>query len=62
MNYYNNGIAPIYYRFQTYQEYTQYKASVQLVNKIYPFNAMANAYNVSTYTTFYVQWVVPFPL
>ena len=62
MNYYNNGIAPIYYRFQTYQEYTQYKASVQLINKIYPFNAMANAYNVSSYTDFYVQWVVPFPL
>jgi len=44
---------------QTYQEYAQYKSSVALVNKMYPFNAMANGKNDAGST---IEWIVPFPL
>jgi hypothetical protein len=57
---------PVYYRFISYQEYTQYKASVALVNKLYPFTAMANQYlsgdldNPGNFPD--RSWVIPFPL
>jgi len=53
INYNNDGPGPIYYTFRDYQEYTQYKSAQSLVNKLYPFRAMAEA---ST-----LHWQVPFP-
>lgn len=64
VDYTQTGKAPIYYRFISYQEYTQYKASVALINKLYPFDAMANGNstisNVPSIPD--LSWVVPFPL
>ena len=57
--YVTNGTYPIYYRFQTYQEQMNYKASVSLINKLYSFQAMANGTNSVGST---LGWVVPFPL
>ena len=57
--YVSTGVSPIYYRFQTYQELMNYKASVPLVNKLYPFDAMAYGTNESGST---LGWIVPFPL
>lgn len=54
INYNNDGPGPIYYSFKDYQELTQYKSAVSLVNKLYPFKAMAEA---ST-----LHWQVPFPI
>jgi hypothetical protein len=57
--------APIYYRFISYQEYTQYKASVALINKLYPFIGMANGYTYQfdpEITSPDQSWVIPFPL
>jgi hypothetical protein len=58
--------SPIYYRFISYQEYTQYKAAVALVNKLYPFTGMANGYVYpnSIINNGYPDqsWVIPFPL
>ena len=54
INYNNDGPGPIYYNFKDYQELTQYKSAVSLVNKLYPFKAMAEA---ST-----LHWQVPFPI
>ena len=59
MNYRNYGTSPIYYNFKTYQDLTQYKASVSLINKLYPFDVMANARNDNGST---LSWVIPFPL
>lgn len=53
------NVAPIYYRFLSNQELMNYKASVGLVNKLYPFDAMANGRNEAGST---LQWIVPFPL
>jgi hypothetical protein len=53
------GTAPIYYRFQNYQEHMKYKASVSLINKLYPFAIMANGKNTNGST---LGWIVPFPL
>lgn len=53
-NYNNNGPGPIYYTFRDYQERNNYKSAIGLVNKLYPFSAMANA---ST-----LNWQVPFPI
>ena len=50
----NNTRGPIYYTFKDYQELTQYKSAAALVNKLYPFRAMANA---ST-----LNWQTPFPV
>ena len=57
--YVTNGTYPIYYRFQTYQEQMNYKSSIPLINKLYPFQAMANGANSVGST---LGWVVPFPL
>jgi hypothetical protein len=52
-------VNPIYFRFQTYKEYTEYKSSVAMVNKMYPFDAMALGTNENGST---LGWVIPFPL
>jgi hypothetical protein len=49
-----NTIAPIYYTFKNYQDMTVYNSGVSLINKLYPFQIMAEA---ST-----LNWSVPFPL
>jgi hypothetical protein len=54
-----NGINPIYYSFKSYKDMTEYKSSVALVNKLYPFKAMANATNQDGAT---ISWIIPFPL
>jgi hypothetical protein len=54
INYVSTGVGPIYYNFKTNQELNDYKAAVQLVNKLYPFKAMAEA---ST-----INWQIPFPI
>jgi|UniRef100_A0A6C0BH08 hypothetical protein len=58
----NPGTAngPIYYTFQNYKEMTNYKAGLELINRLYPFNIMANAYNVLTGVP--LNWIVPFPM
>jgi len=55
-----SNINPIYYRFQNYNEYTNYRAGVGLVNKLYPFNIMANGSTMIDGST--LNWIVPFPL
>ena len=59
INFVNTGVNPVYYRFQTYQELMNYKASVSLVNKLYPFDAML--YGTTEYGDT-LGWYVPFPL
>lgn len=59
-NYVMNNIPPVYFRFQTYKEYTNFKSSVALVNKMYAFDAMA--YGTDPETGITLGWVVPFPL
>jgi hypothetical protein len=51
---YTDGLtpAPIYYTFATFQEQTQYMSAVSLVNKLYPFQIMAQR----------VGWITPFPI
>ena len=56
----NNKVSLIYYRFQTYNEYNNYKAGVALVNKLYPFDIMSNASTLINPST--LNWIVPFPL
>jgi len=50
---------PKYYSFSSYQELMMYKSSVALVNKLYPFNAMAHGTNENGDV---LGWIVPFPL
>lgn len=59
VNYVTNGTTPVYYRFQTYKEHNEFKSSVALVNKLYPFNAMANANPITGSS---LGWIIPFPL
>ncbi len=49
-----NNTAPVYYNFATYKEKYEYNSAVQLVNKMYPFQAMAEAPGVN--------WQIPFPI
>jgi hypothetical protein len=52
-------VNPTYFRFQSYKEYNDYKSSVAMVNKMYPFDAMALGTNENGST---LGWIVPFPL
>lgn len=52
-------VNPTYFRFQSYKEYNDYKSSVAMVNKMYPFDAMALGKNENGST---LGWVIPFPL
>jgi hypothetical protein len=54
----NNPQGPIYFRFQNYHDYMNYRSSVLLVNKLYPFQKMAYAKNPAGST---LGWIVPFP-
>jgi hypothetical protein len=54
----NNKQGPIYFRFQTYKDYMNYRSAVLLVNKLYPFQKMAYAQNPAGST---LGWIVPFP-
>lgn len=54
VNYVCNGTAPIYYTYKDYKEKHNMNAAIALVNKLYPFEAMASA---ST-----LNWRVPFPI
>jgi hypothetical protein len=58
-NYVQTGTIPAYFRFQTYRDRNEFKASVSLVNKLYPFQAMAYGTNESGST---LGWIVPFPM
>jgi hypothetical protein len=51
--------SPVYYRFQTYNEYTNYKSGLAIANKLYPFDLMANGTNEFGST---LNWRIPFPL
>jgi hypothetical protein len=42
--------SPVYYRFQTFHQYNEFKAAAAMVNKLYPQRIMAG------------YWSVPFPL
>lgn len=52
VNYKCSNTPLIYYTFKSYQEKTQYDSAVALINKLYPFDAMAKG----------PKWIVPFPL
>jgi hypothetical protein len=52
INYLTTGQAPIYYTYSSFHEKYELNSAVALVNKLYPFNDMAEA----------VGWQVPFPL
>lgn len=54
VNYILSGTGPVYYNFFNYKEKNEYSSAVQLVNKLYPFKAMAEATNLN--------WQVPFPI
>jgi len=51
---------PRYYSFANYKELNNYKAGLQLVNRIYPFTVMGNAQDFLTGVP--LRWIVPFPL
>jgi hypothetical protein len=55
-----SSAGPRYYSFVDYKELNNYKAGLELVNRIYPFDLMANGYNVLTGVR--LRWIVPFPL
>ena len=59
LNSLDNGPPPIYFRFQSAMELMDYRGSVALVSKLYPFDAMANGTNENGST---LGWIVPFPL
>jgi hypothetical protein len=59
VNYVTNGTTPAYYRFQTCKEQNEFKASVAMVKKLYPFQAMTSGANTNGST---LGWVIPFPL
>jgi hypothetical protein len=59
VNYVSTGSSPIYYSFRSYKDLMEYKASVALMNKLYPFDAMANGTNENGST---LGWRIPFPL
>ena len=51
---------PHYYTFANYKELNNYKAGLQLANRLYPFTIMAQAHNALSGTP--LRWIVPFPL
>ena len=51
---------PRYYTFTDYYELNNYKAGLQLVNRLYPFDVMGGAYD--QYTGVPLRWIVPFPM
>lgn len=55
----NTNTAPIYYSYSSYKEMLELKNGVRLINKLYPFDAMANGRNQWGST---LGWIIPFPL
>ena len=53
-------VGPNYYTFQNYKELNNYKAGLQLANRLYPFSLMANAYDQLTGVP--LRWIIPFPM
>jgi hypothetical protein len=51
---------PRYYSFADYKELNNYKAGLQLVNRLYPFDVMGNAQDFLTGVP--LRWIVPFPM
>jgi len=54
VNYLTNGSGPVYYNYITYAERNNMNSAISLVNKLYPFDAMAQASSLN--------WQIPFPL
>ncbi len=54
ITYISTGNTPVYYTFSSFTEKYEYNSAVQLVNKLYPFQAMAEAPTVN--------WQIPFPI
>jgi len=50
VNYVCSSVPPIYYTFTTYKEKTEYDSALSLVNRLYPFAAMADG----------PKWIAPF--
>jgi hypothetical protein len=55
----DNAVDPIYYSYSSYKEMMEFKEGVRVINKLYPFDAMANGMNQYGST---LGWVIPFPL
>jgi len=50
VNYVCSSVPPMYYTFTTYKEKTEYDSALSLVNRLYPFGAMADG----------PKWIAPF--
>jgi len=59
LNFLNTGQAPVYYRFNSYQEQMDHKTALGFINQLYPFQAMAMGTNDAGTT---LGWTIPFPL
>jgi hypothetical protein len=55
----NSSVPPVYYRFSSSRELLEFRGAVSQVNKMYPFDAMANGTNEHGQV---LGWIVPFPL
>jgi len=58
-NAYVSSDMPCYYRFSSFQELTTFKASVAMINKMYPFDAMLHGKDENGNV---LGWIIPFPL
>jgi hypothetical protein len=54
INYVSTGQGPQYYTFSTFNEKYEYNTAIPLINKLYPFKAMADAPGLN--------WQIPFPI
>lgn len=59
INYIENGIDPVYYRFPNSSERTKYLTARGTMFKLYPLDAISTAKNEAGST---LGWVIPFPL
>lgn len=53
-----SGAAPVYYRFRSYKEKSNYAAAVGVVNKLYPLRAIVGAKDENGVA---LGWIIPFP-
>ena len=53
-----SGAAPIYYRFRSYKEKSNFRAAVGVVNKLYPLQAIVGAKDENGVA---LGWIIPFP-
>jgi hypothetical protein len=54
-----SGVPPVYYRFSSSRELLEFRGAVSQVNRLYPFDAMANGTNENGVS---LGWIIPFPL